>query len=228
VGIVNATAASAALLFLCTCGIVWGQVKAATPPAPAPPEWVQLFNGKDLTGWKKVGEAKWTVEEGILIGQQDDGKVGDLLTQKEYADFDLVVTFKVMWPANSGIWFRKPEKKLGLQFDILDLKEYKVATGSVYGSLPLPKEPEAPGAKPKPGAGFVSKNTDESMLKKDDWNEAEIIAKGPHIIVKLNGKVVGEFDDEQYTTGAIGFQVHGGEKYRNMKILVKEAKLKPL
>jgi len=213
----------AVLIVLLAEGLGLAQEK---PAAPAAPEWVQLFNGKDLTGWKKEGGAKWTVEDGVLIGQQDNGKAGDLLTEKQHADFDLVVTFKVMWPANSGVWFRKPPGKLGLQYDILDLKDYKVATGSVYGSLPAPKEPPAPGAKPKTGAGFLTKNLDETILKKDDWNEAEIIAKGPHIVVKLNGKVVGEFDDEQYKTGMIGFQVHGGDKFRNMKIMVKAAKLK--
>ena len=211
----------ASLLF----GIALGQQKAA---APTTPEWTQLFNGKDLKGWKKVGGAKWTVEEGVLVGRQENGKAGDLLTEKEYANFDLVVTFKAMWPADSGIWFRKPAGKLGLQFDIRDLKKYKVATGSVYGPFPPPKEPEPPDARPKPSAGYLTKNTDETMLKKDDWNEAEIIAKGTHVTVKLNGKVVGELDDEQCPAGAIGFQVHGGAEFRNMKITIKEAKLKTL
>jgi len=206
--------------------IAVGAALAQDKAAPATSEWAQLFNGKDLTGWKKVGGAKWTIEDGVLIGQQDNGKAGDLLTEKPYADFDLVVTFKVTWPANSGIWFRKPPGKLGMQFDILDMKAYKVATGSVYGSLPAPKEPPAPGAKPNPSTGFLTKNLDESIVKKDDWNAAEIVAKGPHIAVKLNGKVVGEFDDEQCRSGMIGFQVHPGDKFRNMKIMIKEAKLK--
>ncbi len=199
---------------------------AQAKPAPPPSEWTALFNGKDLAGWKKTGGAKWFVEEGVLIGQQDSEKAGDLLTEKEYADFDLIVIFRVVWPANSGIWFRKPAGKLGLQFDILALQDYKVATGSVYGSLPVPDKPTAPDAKPAPRGGFLSKNVDESMLKKDDWNEAQITAKGSHIIAKLNGKLVGEFDDAQYATGAIGFQVHAGDRYRNMKIMIKEAKLK--
>jgi len=28
---------------------------------------VRIFNGKDLTGWKATGGAKWTVEDGIIV-----------------------------------------------------------------------------------------------------------------------------------------------------------------
>lgn len=210
------------IVLLGVAELVAGQEK------PVAPTWTPLFNGKDLTGWKKVGGAKWSVVDGVLIGQQDNGKAGDLLTEKEYANFHLIVVFKVVWPANSGIWFRKPAGNLGLQYDILELNEYKVATGSIYGSLPASKEPLPAGAKPRATAGFLTKNLDETILKKDDWNEAEIIAQGKHITVKLNGKVVGECLDEQYTSGRIGFQVHGGDRYRHMKIMIKEAKLRIL
>ena len=173
-------------------------------------KWTALFNGKDLTGWMKYGDAKWTVEDGILIGEQNEGKVGDLFTTSEWSDFEVQVRFKVRWPANTGVWFRsQPEQnKLGYQMDILSLKDYGAASGSIWSK------------------GFLAKNMDESILKQDDWNLAHITAVGPKLTVVLNGKKVAEVEDTQYTVGKIGFQVHAGEKYKDMAVMVKEVKIR--
>ena len=81
----------------------------------------ELFNGRDLSGWRQTGNAKWAVEDGILIGSQDEqGRPGDLLTETEWDDFRLTVVFKMDFPGNSGIWFRKPKGKLGYQMDVLE------------------------------------------------------------------------------------------------------------
>jgi len=37
--------------------------------APAKPDWVPLFNGKDLQGWKNNGDEKWVVEQGAILGE---------------------------------------------------------------------------------------------------------------------------------------------------------------
>ena len=65
------------------------------PPAHGPSErplfageqWVQLFNGKDLTGWVEVGKEKWTVEDGVIHGQGISKAYGYLRTEKKYKDF---------------------------------------------------------------------------------------------------------------------------------------------
>ena len=187
------------------------------PPAlaqgkPADEGWIALFNGKDLQGWRAVGGAKWTVENGILIGQQDNGKPGDLYTERTFRDFELRCTFKMVWPGNSGIWFRsKPEQgQLGYQMDILDKKEYGCTVGSVWSR------------------GFLAKNTDESIVNLDGWNDVTITCRGNHIVVVLNGHKVADITNDRYAEGRIGLQVHAGDKYKNMKIMVKEMKIRPL
>ena len=171
------------------------------------PLWTQLFNGEDLDGWEATGNARWTVQDGILVGEQDKGQPGDLWTEKEYDNFELSVTFKMVWPGNSGVWFRKPAEGQGYQMDILDMKEYGCTVGTVYSG------------------GFLAKNEDESIVNLDDWNTVVIVADGTHITVTLNGHQTADITDDKFASGKIGFQVHAGEKYAPMKIMVKEAKI---
>ena len=181
----------------------------AQPTAPKfEPAWRQLFNGKDLTGWAPEGNAKWTVQDGVLIGEQNQGQVGDLYTKDDFDNFELSVTFKMVWPGNSGIWFRKLPGQDGYQFDILDKKEYGVTVGTIYSG------------------GFLSRNEDESIVRLDDWNTAVIVAEGNHITATLNGTEVADLTNDKFATGKIGFQVHGGAQYANMRIMVKEAKVR--
>ena len=64
--------------------------------AQAPPVggWVPLFNGKDLTGWKKNGDEKWVVEQGTILCESTANKYGYLTTEKSYRDFTLRLKFK--------------------------------------------------------------------------------------------------------------------------------------
>ena len=51
-------------------------------------EWQSLFNGKDLTGWHAVGDGKWTVEDGAIVGRADNEKLyGLLFSDEQYQDF---------------------------------------------------------------------------------------------------------------------------------------------
>lgn len=172
------------------------------------PLWTELFNGEDLEGWETTGNAKWTVQDGVLIGEQNQGQPGDLWTEDEYDNFEVSVTFKMVWPGNSGVWFRKPADAMGYQMDILDMKEYGCTVGTVYSG------------------GFLARNEDESIVNLDGWNTVVIVADGPHITVTLNGTRTADITDDKFATGKIGFQVHPGEKHADMKIMVQEAKIR--
>ncbi|HOS92644.1 MAG TPA: DUF1080 domain-containing protein [Armatimonadota bacterium] len=177
--------------------------------------WIALFDGETLDGWDRTGNAEWSVEDGILVGKQGpDGAPGDIWTREAYKDFELECTFKVIWPANSGIWFRSDQShgKLGYQVDILRMEEYGCTVGTIYSD------------------GFLSQNKDQDLVRLDDWNTVKLTARGYHFRVVLNGHEVGDVTDEQsrYAEGRIGFQVHAGDQYKDMRIMVKELKLRPL
>ena len=180
-----------------------------TPPGQTE-GFVSLFNGKDTAGWTATG-AEWLVRDGCLVGTQTDGKGGDLVHEKEWDNFELRCTYRVKWPANSGIWFRF-DKGNGYQFDILKYKNPVAFSGTLYC----------------PGKMFITKNLNEAIENRDGWNEARIWAVGDRIIMWLNGKRVSDCTDKTHTKGKIGFQVHGGNEVKGMEIVLKKIAVRPL
>jgi hypothetical protein len=193
-------------------GLAAGGAFAADAKSAESKDWTPLFNGKDLTGWKQEGKATWTVENGCLVGVQGPNAApGDLFTEKEYDDFEARFTYKVQWPANSGVWFRYQSPEKSYQADILEYKKPEAYSGTIYC----------------PGKMFLSINSDPKLEKKDDWNTIEILAKGDHLVVKLNGVVTGDIHEGSYAKGRLGFQIHPGDEFKSMKLTVKEALVRP-
>ena len=175
--------------------------------ALAEEKWTPLFDGKDLDGWKQQGAGIFKVVDGCLVGTQTDGKGGDLFTTQEFDNFEVRFTYKVKWPANSGIWFRGQ-----YQFDILKYTNPVAFSGTLYC----------------PGKLFLTKNTDEGIEKRDDWNEGRIFANGDRLVLWLNGKKTGDCRDKTFAKGKIGVQVHGGNEAKNMEIIIKRIEVRPL
>ena len=87
-------------------------------------DWQPLFNGKDLSDWKPVGEGdNWIAKDGEL---RCTGKPGAhrIRTEKEYANFELRLEFKIEENGNSGVFLRAPEAGApwveGLEVQLLD------------------------------------------------------------------------------------------------------------
>jgi hypothetical protein len=67
---------------------------------------VELFNGKDLTGWKPLNpsaEMKWTYQDGIL---RNAPPTTDLISERTFWNFELHVDFRIIEHSNSGIGLR--------------------------------------------------------------------------------------------------------------------------
>jgi len=172
-----------------------------------------LFNGKDLTGWEPSGNAKWVVEDGLLIGTQGENNApGDLFTTQTFKDFELTCTYRAEWPCNSGIWFRYQSPQKAYQADILEWKDPVCYSGTIYC----------------PGKMFLSMNEDKLLVNRDGWNTMKVCAKGDHLQVWLNGTKVGDVHEGSTDAGKIGFQVHPGAEFGPMKIVVKEILIKGL
>ncbi|SRR5258706_11658689 len=85
-------------------------------------EWINLFNGKDLTGWKQFnGKAKYEAQNGEIVGTTVSGEPNSFLaTEGVYVDFILELEFKVDPSMNSGIQFRsesRPDHKDGRVYE---------------------------------------------------------------------------------------------------------------
>ncbi len=170
-------------------------------------DWTPLFNGRDLDGWAPRGGAIFTVEDGCILGTQTTGKGGDLFTTNSWDNFEIRFTYKVAWPANSGIWYRND-----YQFDILKHPRPVAFSGTLYA----------------PGRIFAATNTNESLEHRDDWNEGRVFANGDHLVQWLNGTKTADIRDSKYKTGKVGIQVHPGDGMKGMKILIKKIEIRPL
>ncbi len=184
----------------------------ARPGAGGETAWRPLFNGEDLTGWQATGNASWTVEGGCIVGRQGpNGAAGDLFTEQEFDDFDLVVTFKMHWPGNSGVWFRYQAPDKAYQADILEYADPVCYAGSLYC----------------PGKMFLALNEDPAIINRELWNTFKIRAQGDHLVVTLNEVVTADVHEDSFTRGRIGFQVHAGDAFKDMKIAVREVLIRP-
>lgn len=77
---------------------------AAVAKVPPKKGWIPLFNGKDLTGWKKNGDEKWVAEQRTILCESTVNKYGYLTTEKTYRDFNLRLKFKGEAAGNSGVF----------------------------------------------------------------------------------------------------------------------------
>ena len=176
-------------------------------------EWATLFNGKDLTGWVAEGDASWEVADGHLVGRQGAGNApGDLFTEQEFGDFELKVTFRMAWPGNSGVWFRYQVPDRSYQADILEYENPVCYAGSLYC----------------PGKMFLAMNEDPDLVNRDGWNTLAITAQGDHLVVKLNDVVTGDVREGSFDKGRIGFQIHAGDQFKDMRITVREIRIRSL
>ena len=219
----------------------------ATPAiaAEAPAGFTPLFNGKNLDGWhgwaihakganpagvarlspeeraKQVAawtaDAKkhWSVENGELV---NDGQGAYLATDKDYGDVELLIEYKTVAKADSGIYLRDTP-----QVQIWDWNQEF--------------NPKNPNRKPHLGSGGLFNNSPDApgrdpLVLADrpfgQWNQFRIIQVGERTTVYLNGKlVVDHARMENYwdrkrplpKAGKILLQTHGGEiRWRNIYV----------
>jgi hypothetical protein len=189
--------------------------KSGSPNVASEKGYTKLFNGKDLTGWEPTGKARWVVEDGLLIGTQGANNApGDLFTTKSFRDFETVVTYRVEWPCNSGVWFRFQSQDKAYQADILEYKNPVAYSGSLY----------CPGYSKL----FLAINADKTLENHDGWNTMKVRAQGDHLQIWLNDRQTADVHDTRNDSGKIGFQVHPGAEFGPMKIVVREVLVKEL
>lgn len=181
---------------------------------------VDLFNGKDLTGWELFGSMRVSVDgEGNLVTENgEDLRYGYLGTREYYDDFDLTVEFKQVTNGNSGLFFHSFVEG-GYKNNIVNGWQCEVApkgndTGGIYESY---------------GRGWLVQIPDEkeTILKEGEWNTLRLRVEGDKVQTWLNGEAMVDIDDELIgkTPGRIMLQIHDGN---NIKVLWKNFKLTTL
>lgn len=185
---------------------------------------VQLFNGRDLTGWTHVlsdmtvpRDKVWSVKDGVLActGQPS----GYLRTQRD--DFEnYVLTVDWRWPlgtagGNNGVLVHASDPGvLGVWPKSIEVQLAKDNAGDFWIiGTELDVENEADR---KQGRRHLNL-TDGSEKPLGEWNTIEITCKGNEVIVKVNGELVNHATNCSVTRGAICLQSEGAAiEYRNI------------
>jgi type 1 glutamine amidotransferase len=183
-----------------------------------------IFNGQNLDGWD--GNPKfWSVKDGMIVGQTTkenptQGNTFLIWRQGPVDDFELKLNYRIVG-GNSGIQYRSRELDPwvvgGYQGDF---EAGDMFSGILYeergrGILANRGQKVTIGEDGKKQETQVSDSKElQANVKKEDWNQYEIIAHGNHLIHKINGKVTAEVIDNQSDkramSGILALQLHAG------------------
>ena len=175
------------------------------PPKQGKSETIQLFNGRDLSGWHGH-EKYWSVQDGAIVGKNlEPVKVSTyLLTDRTFSDFRLLATVKLARSEmHSGIalWGRVAPERGDPYTYAGHLVMFPSGWGlyDLYGRNGLP-----PSGEPAKKVG-----------KQHDWNDLEILAQGNRLRLVVNGTEVLDWRDpepDRIKEGPIGLQLHSNNE----------------
>jgi hypothetical protein len=165
----------------------WTGVRAPSLERTGSPAWdkpIQLFDGKDLKGWResKSGPPDWTVKDGALV---TPGNGPELISDSTFQDFKLHIEFNCGPESNSGVYLRG---RYEVQIETDSVAEPPSHhTGGVYGFIaPSPELPRSPNV----------------------WQTFDITLVGRKVTVVQNGQTI---IDQQEIPGLTGGALNSRE-----------------
>jgi hypothetical protein len=197
------------------------------------PQFRDLFNGKDLTGWVNVNtdEDTWSVRDGILVCK--GRPIGVMRSDKQYENFVLHVEWRHMEPGgNSGVFAwsdAKPGEKNrlpnGVEIQMLDpewvnlhkrpngeLPPVAYVHGELFGVGGVQVTPDNP-------RGPRSMSI-ENRVESGKWNTYDVVAVDGVIKLAVNGKFVNGISRSTQKKGYLCLESEGAEiHFRNIKIM---------
>lgn len=208
-------------------------------PSHAEEAFVDLFNGKDLTGWDGNPDL-WTVADGAIVGTT---KAPEDLAYNQFLiwrggtlkNFELRVKMKVEGKNNSGIQYRSKELPEngkwsigGYQCDVHPAAENNAMVYHERGRGIVAKNGQTVVVDPQ-AKKWLTGDRDPVAVDIAEWNEYTIVAKGNHLVHQINGKLATELHDYDEAgralEGLLAFQIHRGPA---MIVSIKDVQLKVL
>lgn len=222
------------------CGVVllaaFLATAGGTPARADEPGFKSLFNGKDLSGWE--GNTKfWSVKDGTITGQTTDtnkteGNTFLIWRDGVVDDFELRLSYKIVG-GNSGVQYRSKDIGNfvvgGYQADIDSGDTYSGILYEERGRGILAERGEKTEMGPAGKTVIASLgNTKEiqANIKKEDWNDYIIIARGNELTHIINGRVTSQVTDNNHEkramSGILALQLHAGPsmtvQFKNIRI----------
>ncbi|WP_047244771.1 3-keto-disaccharide hydrolase [Maribacter thermophilus] len=165
---------------------------------------IELFNGKNLNGWKIVEGNQWKVVDGIL---KSDKSGVNLVSEEKFKDFKIHVEFRYPEGSNSGLYLRG-------RYEVQIADNYGLEPSSIYfGGI----------------YGLIDPN-ENAALKAGEWQTYDITLIGRRVTVVANGKTIingqnilgmtgGALDNKEAEAGPIMIQGdHGAVEFRTIDI----------
>ncbi|MDX1681036.1 MAG: DUF1080 domain-containing protein [Akkermansiaceae bacterium] len=206
-------------------------ILAMLPLALLAAEPIDLFNGKDLSGWKAdipKADKKPDIQPSFIVR---DGKLvslgnprGQLLTEESFKNYKLVVEYRFPGkPGNSGVLVHASKLRvrgnmhpqcIEVQLMHGDAGDFWVIEEDIEVPDMKKRRPRQKGQKWGGGqtdARRLLNLTDDSEKPLGEWNTMTIVCRGDEIIVHLNGDKVNHGHKATATEGKIGLQAEGAE-----------------
>lgn len=195
---------------------------------------VDLFNGKDLSGWVDVNTSPetWRVEDGLLICT--GLPIGVMRSEKQYENFILHVEWRHMEPGgNSGVFLWSegtvPEGRAlpkGMEVQMLELewpfinreengepRPIAYVHGELFGANGMTTVPDNP-------RGERSKSIENRCLGKGEWNYYDVVAVDGTVKLSVNGKFVNGVSNASVKKGYLCLESEGAEiHFRKIQIM---------
>jgi hypothetical protein len=207
---------------------------------------VDLFDGRDLTGWEGR-KNHWSVEDGAITGRttkDNPAKGNNFLVWKggTVEDFELHLAFKIVANNNTGFG------NSGIQYRSKDVGDFVVGgyqadfeAGTTYSGILYEERGRGilaqrgqmtwiqPDGKIRVVGSLGSSDEIQKVIRKEDWNEYTVIARGNHLTHIINGRVTVDVTDDQEEkaakSGILALQLHAGDP---MTVQFKNIRLKKL
>jgi hypothetical protein len=212
---------------------ILGLFAVATLACAQAPEFRDLFNGKDLTGWVNVNtdEKTWSVKDGLLICSGHP--IGVMRSEKQYENFILQVDWMHMEPGgNSGVFAwsdAKPDEKSrlpnGVEIQMLELDWVNLhkkdgvtppvayVHGELFGVGGVKTIPDNP-------RGERSKSIENLCKPRGQWNTYTVVAVDGVIKLAVNGKFVNGISRSTKKRGYLCLESEGAEiHFRNIRLM---------
>jgi hypothetical protein len=196
---------------------------------PAEDGFVSMFNGTDLTGWEGA-PGWWEVRDGAIVAESTAEKPSDRTHYLYWkggrpGDFELRCRYRITGTGgNSGIQIRSERRPdwdtWGYQADIDTEGQY---TGCLYQHerglvAERGQQVVIDAAGRKTITAFADSRALLEVVKEGDWNEYRILARGPRLVLWINGVRMCEVEDHEkrfaLPEGIIALQMHAGPPMR--------------
>ena len=220
---------------LCFAGLTPIYADEAKDEGPVEvPQWVELFNGRDLSGWVDVNTSPdtWKAKDGLLINSGNP--IGVMRSEKQYENFVLHIEWRHMKKGgNSGVFVwsegavpagnRLPK---GMEVQMLELdwvninrkpngepQDIGYISGELFGAGGLNATPDNP-------RGSRSKSVELRCKGAGEGNVYDVVCVDGTVKLSINGKFVNSIRNSSVRKGYLCLEAEGSEiHFRNIRLL---------